>query len=813
MNATSAAAGMAPPSNAAGLDGPSLDPSNDAALAALEFPAILDHLAQFAAGPLGAAALRRRRPSPDVAWIGRELARVGEMLLLLRGGGGVDVPPMPDLRGALGRLRVEGSVLEVAELGVLLQTMRAGRELMAQLHQLGEQCPSLGELVVPAIDRAIERRLERAVGPDDELLDSASPALAAARREVHVARQRVVAVLEEVLRGVESAAVPGSASVTMRNGRYVIPVRRDARRRPDGILHDESGSAGTLFIEPTAAIVPGNALRSAVAAEEREVLAVLRELTVAVRPVAPELAVLHTAAVEIDTVVARARWALELDGDVPGISEPGTGMVLRRARHPLLLARGVSVVPFDLDLEPAEHTLLVTGPNTGGKTVLLKTLALLPALAQAGIVPPAGAGTRLPLVNRFFIDIGDHQSIAADLSTFSAHVAVLRGILDGADTGSLVVLDEIGSGTDPAEGAALAMAVLEALTSRGALTVATTHLGALKTLATTVPGVVNSSLQFDAGTLSPTFRFTKGVPGRSYGLAIARRLGVDAGVLETAERLVPQAERDLDRLLADVESRRAAMSREEASLAARTADVAHREILIETTARTQAERDAELRRREKDASRQQARQAKAYLLEARKRVEQALSLARNAADEASAREARRLLEASIREESERVESDESETGATTTAGVIAVGSAVRLSTGAVGEVVELRADDRAVVQLGAMRLVVSRHSLEPGPAPVRTVAETPAGDAPVVEAPGELDLRGFRVDEAQAAVLAALDAAVLADRPRLAIIHGMGTGALRDAVRRLLSHDRRVASFEFAPRQQGGTGVTIAVLR
>ncbi len=732
---------------------------------------------------------------------------------LLRSGGAIDVLPMPDLRAPLARLRVEGSVLEVSELGLLLQTMRAGRELMAQLEPLGDRCPSLVELVVPPLDRAIEHRLERAVGPDDELLDSASPALAAARREVHVARERVVAVLEDVLRGVESAAVPGGATVTMRNGRYVIPVRRDARRRPDGILHDESGSAGTLFIEPTAAIAPGNALRSAVAAEERAVVAVLRELTAVVRPAAAELAALHTAAVEIDTVVARARWALELGGDVPEMAGAGTGMVLRRARHPLLLARGVAVVPFDLELDPAEHTLLVTGPNTGGKSVLLKTLALLAALAQSGIVPPAGAGTRLPLVDHFFIDIGDHQSIAADLSTFSAHVAALRGILDGADAGSLVVLDEIGSGTDPAEGGALAMAVLQALTARGALTVATTHLGALKTLATTVPGVVNGSLQFDAATLSPTFRFTKGVPGRSYGLAIARRLGVDAAVLETAERLVPQAERDLDRLLADVEARRAAMQRDEASLAERAAVVADREVVLDSTAAVQAGREVELRRREKDAAREQARQARAYLLEARKRVEQVLGMARNAADEASAREARRMVEESIREESERLDPDQAAPESSGMSGAITVGSPVRLSTGAVGEVVELRADDRAVVQLGAMRLVVSRRSLEPAPAPARPPVRTFAGDVPDVAAAAELDLRGMRVDEAQAAVMAALDAAVLADRVQLAIIHGMGTGALRDAVRQLLTNDRRVASFDFAPRPQGGTGVTIAVLR
>ncbi len=812
MNATTTAASVAPSPMAPPGPG-STATGLDAALDALEFSAVLEHLAERAAGPLAAEALRRRRPQHDPAWITGELAVVGEALALLRSGVAFDVVPVPDLRGPLARLRVDGSVLEVVELSQLLAAMSAGRAIMAQLAQLGPGYVALAARAVPPVDRAVERRLERAIGPDDELLDTASPALAAARREVHVARERVVGVLEGVLRGLDPAAVPGGASVTVRNGRYVIPVRRDARRRPDGILHDESGSAGTLFIEPGDAIGPGNALRSAVAAEERAVLAVLRELTTAVRPVAAEIEALHRAAVELDTVMARARWALEFDGEVPVIGAAGTGLVLRQARHPLLLARGVSVVPFDLVLDPAERTLLVTGPNTGGKTVLLKTIALVPALAQAGIVPPAAAGTELPLIERFFIDIGDHQSIAADLSTFSAHVGALRRILVEADAGSLVVLDEVGSGTDPAEGGALAMAVLEALTRRGALTLATTHLGALKSLASRVPGVVNGSLQFDAATLSPTFRFTKGVPGRSYGLAIARRLGVDATVLAEAEALVPQAERDLDRLLADVEARRAEMSIEEADQARRRAELADGEARIAAAAEELAARELVLRRDEKEASRQRARQAKAYLLEARKRVETALGMARGAADEAAAREARRLLEEGIRDESVRLEEVDRALPAGASSGELAVGSSVRLSTGAIGDVVELRADDKAVVQLGAMRLVVSRASLTAAPRRAAPAPPPRSADAPAVDAPAEVDLRGLRVDEAQSAVIAALDAAVLAERPRVAIIHGMGTGALRDAVRQILAADRRVASYEFAPRQQGGTGVTVAVLR
>jgi DNA mismatch repair protein MutS2 len=779
-----------------------------AALGSLEFAAVLDVIAGRAAGPLAALRIRALLPDTDPSRINLELARVGELLSLHRRGERVVVLPVPDLRSALGRLRVDGSVLEVGELADIRRTATAGRLISDDLARIASMAPLVAELHAAPLDRAIERRLERAVDDDGELLDTASPGLAAARREIHAARERLIRRLEAILRDED-----GGGAVTMRGGRYVIPVRRDARNRTDGIIHDESGSSGTLFVEPTAAIELGNALRSAFVAEEREVLLVLRELTELLRPARRELVALHEMSVTVDTLVARASWGFDVAGEVPEITGRGGDLRLVNARHPLLLARGIDAIPFDLHMPRAERTLLISGPNTGGKTVLLKAAALAILLAQSGVVPPVALGSSMPIVTAVFVDIGDHQSLAADLSTFSAHVAELRRILDSADGGSLVVLDEVGSGTDPAEGGALAMAVLEELTRRGALTLATTHLGALKSLAERVPGVVNGSLQFDAATLSPTYRFTKGIPGRSYGLAIARRLGVDAAVLAAAEAHVPEAERELDRLLASVEAREQELRVHEHELIERTIEVDRREAVVSVREDEVSVRATEWARREKDAERERARQAKAYLLEARKRVEEALSLAKGAADEASAREARRLVEEGVRSEAARL--DEVDTVPADRSGAIEVGATVRLTTGATGEVAELRSDGRAVVQVGAMRLVVKTGTLTriaDRERPKRS-AELLTGDAPVRDAVFEVDLRGMRADEAEAAVLAALDAAVLAEQPFLRIIHGMGTGVLRESVRRLLGNDRRVASFDFAPRQQGGTGVSIAVFR
>ncbi len=783
------------------------------ALATIEFDEVVALVAGHAVGPLGAARVRDRRPAGDLWWIRAELALVGEVAGLLRRDDSLLAEPIPDVRRALGRLRVDGSVLDGAELAGIQRVLVAGRLVHADLRRVAGTAPLAASLSRPLPDKAVERRLEQSLDPDGGVLDTASPRLAAARREVHAARHRLLRKLESLLRGLDAGSNQGDASVTVRGGRYVIPVRRDSRARPAGIIHDESGSAGTLFIEPSEAIELGNALRAAEVEEERETLRVLRELTDLLRPEYQVLVDVVEMCVAVDDLVARAKYAVAVAGEVPEVSSAPAPLVIVNGRHPLLLAGAEPVVPFDLDLEAAERTLLISGPNTGGKTVLLKAVGLAAALAQSGIVPPIGAGSRLPVFSRLYADIGDRQSIAASLSTFSAHVRVLRRVLDEADGGSLVLLDEVGSGTDPAEGAALAAATLVSLTGRGAVTLATTHLGALKDLASHTPGVVNASLQFDAGTLTPTYRFLKGVPGRSYGLAIARRLGVSGDILKDAETRVPAAERDLDRLLAAVEER-------ERELRANQADVAHRTVELDAQAarlgvqaESQAAREAELKRREKEAERAGRQQARRYLMDARQRVEEALARASAAVDDAAAREARRIVEEGIRTEGERLAEVEPAEGARIAAGgaeAIGIGARVRVPAGGSGRVLDVRGDGKLVVAIGAVRMVVDRASVTS--LPVAPPSASPAAgrlESAPADAALEIDLRGMTGDEAEMAAVAAVDAAVLAEQPFLRIIHGMGTGVVRERVRRVVANDRRIARYGFAPRNQGGTGVTV----
>jgi len=740
-------------------------------LETLEFPAALQRVAAHAAGPLGAARVTRRSPATDPDAIRAALAQVAELAALLLTDDAIRAEPVPDITAALDLLGVPGSALEGAALARLGGALAAARIVAGDLARLAAEAPRTAALRVAPPPKELEQRLAVSLDADGQVQDGASRTLARARRAVREARARLVKQLDAMLAALDPTDRAPDAAVTVREGRYVIPVRSTARARIGGIVHDESATRATVFIEPPEVIELGNALRAAELDEQREVLQVLRDLTELLRPHRDAIAAAWEMCVAFDDLCARARYAVEVNGFAPAI---GTGpLEIRNGRHPLLVG-GEVVVPFDLVLAPDECTVLVSGPNTGGKTVLIKAVGLLALMAQSGIIPPIGPHSTLPVFTGVFADIGDRQSIAASLSTFSAHVAVLRDILERAAAGSLVLLDEIGSGTDPAEGGALATAVLHTLTRRRAVTLATTHLGALKQLAAETVGIVNASLQFDGETLTPTYRLLKGVPGRSYGLAIARRLGIAGDVLEIAERAMPKAERELDALLATVEARARELDAREQELAARDQSLRGDAEQVDARAAELAAREREVKARAQSLEREAREQARAYLLEARKKVEDALGRARAAVDEATAREARRLVEQAIDE----------------TAG------------DAAGE--KTREGWMSLEELKRARRGSASPNL-PQPPPTSTARSLTAAT--------EISLIGLRVAEAEPLLVKALDDAVLADLPYLRVVHGKGTGALRQFVHNVLSADPRVKRFGFAPPNQGGHGVTLVEFR
>ena len=651
-----------------------------------------------------------------------------------------------------------GSALEAPACAELTVALAAMRVVAADLKRLdtSHAARRTASLRVDPPAKELETTLARSISPDGQVLDSASKDLARARQRVRDARKHVMDKLGAILGALDQTERAPDAAVTVRGGRYVIPIRNTARSRVGGIVHDESATRNTVFVEPPEIIELGNELRAAESAELREVLRVLRELTDLLRPHAAAIAAAWEMCIAFDDLCARARYAVLVNGFVPEI---GGLLKIKAGRHPLL----EHPVAFDLELYPDELTVLVSGPNTGGKTVLIKAVGLLALLAQSGIVPPIGPHSSLPVFTHVFADIGDRQSIAASLSTFSAHVAVLREILDGAGPGALVLLDEIGSGTDPAEGGALASATLKTLTRRRAITLATTHLGALKQLAAETVGIVNASLQFDAETLTPTYRLLKGVPGRSYGLAIARRLGISEEVLSEAERAVPDAERTLDRLLASVEARGREIDARAAELETRAAQLE----LERQSLQNLQNLESELRAREKSLDKAAREQARAYLLEARKTVEAALGQARAAVTEATAKQARRMLEEAIEKTDELVDDQKS-----------------------------------GWVNLEELR---RRKNV-----PASPNSERRGGQGVRTDATSEISLRGLTVEEAEPLLLRAIDDAILADLPFLRIIHGKGTGVLRDYVQAALKRDPRIKRYVFAPANQGGQGVTVA---
>ena len=467
----------------AGARGQSLTPGasqgliDRAVFETLEFSAALERVAAHAAGPLGAARVTGRSPATDADAIRAALAQVAELAALLLSDDAIRAEPVPDVAAALELLGVPGSALEGAGLAQLGRALAAARVVAGHLGRLAAAAPRTAALRVDPPPKELDQRLAVSLDADGQVQDAASRALARARRAVREARARLVKRLDAMLAALDPTDRAPDAAVTVREGRYVIPVRSTARARIGGIVHDESATRATVFLEPPEVIELGNALRAAEVDEQREILQVLRDLTELLRPHRDAIAAAWEMCIAFDDLCARARYAVEVNGFPPAI---GAGpLEIRNGRHPLLVDSEL-VVPFDLVLAPDECTVLVSGPNTGGKTVLIKAVGLLALMAQSGIIPPIGPQSTLPVFTGVFADIGDRQSIAASLSTFSAHVAVLRDILERAGAGSLVLLDEIGSGTDPAEGGALATAVLQTLTRRRAVTLATTHLGALK---------------------------------------------------------------------------------------------------------------------------------------------------------------------------------------------------------------------------------------------------------------------------------------------------------------------------------------------
>jgi len=773
----------------------------------LELPVVLERLAATAVSEPGKELCLALEPSSDPTEVSRRQALTDEAVALLDHGAEPDLAGIRDVRDAA-ELAARGSVLDPATLGDVRRSLETALGARATLAGVG-LAPGLEELAV-AIDPGLASLAAAIAGVVEDdgsgLRDGASPALRRLRRELRGARARIADRLRSLARDPGLREHLQDDFVTERAGRPVLALRATARGTVPGIVHDTSGSGQTLFVEPFAVVEDSNRLREAESAEREEVARLLRALSVQVGERADGVTMLVEAAAELDLAVARAALSRRWWGaQVTQCHE----VVLRGARHPLL--ETAAVVPIDLELGEL-RAVVVSGPNTGGKTVALKTLGLAVLLHQCGLRPPAGHA-ELPVFDEVLADIGDEQSIAMSLSTFSGHVRSLVAVLERATERSLVLLDELAAGTDPVEGAALAQALVDRLARQARLTVVTSHYHELKEWASATPGAANAATGFDAETGAPLYRLALGRPGTSHALGIAARLGLATDVVDEARRRVAPERLRVAELLAEAQAaeeqaaaeRKRAVTERVAAEAARVAAetrVAELEAEIEHvrgSARAERERalaDAEQElagtRAELDALRKEIRAARRL-----ERERRAASTPRAAAKEAE--RDRRLGAASERAARVGRTLRAADEPLELTVPLAEGDPVVAPSLGVRGTIVELARDEAVVVGRGGLRVRVPLERLRPDldaladaqPAAAVTVrAPTPT------DAPSELDLRGRTAQEAREAVRAFVDTAALAGRDELRVIHGRGTGAIRTAVRDELARHPLVSSHE-----------------
>ncbi|BCV25269.1 endonuclease MutS2 [Gelria sp. Kuro-4] len=784
--------------------------------AKLDWDKITAALAAQAATSLGAELALALEPSADPAQVEAWQAETAEAVQLVERGLEVPLGGLSDIRPAVERCR-RGGTVGTEDLYRIRLALEAGRRVkdffteveLPLVKALGESLPLFPDL---------ESTLKRAVPTADDLADEASPALARLRREKKRLDNEIHTRLEDMVRSPAVLKYLQEPLITMRGDRYVLPVKQEWRQHVPGVVHDQSASGATLFVEPLAVFQLGNRLREVEAAERHEVERLLGELSRLVGQAAAGISDLIDRLAHLDFIIAKGRLAVQQKAVRPILNRKGR-LEIRTGRHPLL---GPEAVPISLPLGRSFRVLVVTGPNTGGKTVTLKTVGLFALMHQAGLHLPAGRDTELPVYDRVFCDVGDEQSIEQSLSTFSSHMKNIVDILAHTSGRSLVLLDELGAGTDPAEGAALAKAILEHLVEVGAATVATTHYSELKLFAYSHPNVENASVEFDPVTLKPTYRLLIGLPGRSNAFEIAARLGLPRPLVDRARSLLSQTDVRADDLIRSLEEKRlrleeaiqsAQADRSEAErvkkewLAKQEAFNAKKEELLRR-AKSEAVSTINYARREAERIIRELRSASSELIEKDRTL--AAEQARRDLSQAQERVYRNLNlddEDKAPDAEPAVPAAELKPGQTVFIPHLNLNGTLLGSPDAAGNV---------LVQVGMLKVELKTSELRPRhEAKARrekdAVGALAASKAQAISP--ELDLRGLTVDEAEYLVEKYLDDARLAGLERVRIIHGKGTGALRQAIQAILARNPHVEKFALADYREGGTGVTVAFLR
>ncbi|WP_341805053.1 endonuclease MutS2 [Paenibacillus turpanensis] len=786
---------------------------NTKVMSVLEYDKIIERLREHAATSLGKAHVDELSPSGNLEEVKHRLKATDEAVLVERLKGSVPFGGIRDIRASLHRARI-GGMLNASELLDIGTTIGGGRKLKRFLLAMGENGHSLDVLVALSEQiedlKTLEDEIRRCIDENAEVVDTASTELASVRRELRNGEARVREKLEQMVRTPSVQKMLQDALVTLRGDRYVLPVKAEYRSHFGGIVHDQSSSGATMFIEPEAVVTMNNRLRELRGQEQREVEKVLSMLTGKVAEAEQPLLINVDVLAQLDFIFAKAGLARTMKASLPMMNDRGF-MKLKKGRHPLISLE--QVVPLDVELGGNYTAIIVTGPNTGGKTVTLKTVGLLSLMAMSGLFVPAEEGSQLCVYDAVYADIGDEQSIEQSLSTFSSHLKNIISILRGMTPKSLVLLDEVGAGTDPSEGSALAISLLEYISNMGCRLIATTHYKELKAYAFDRKGVINASMEFDVATLSPTYRLLVGVPGRSNAFAIAERLGLPKPIIERAKGEVGEDDQRVESMIASLEQNRlgAEAERAEAEKLRREVEQLRRELAREREKLDQ-QRDKLLEKAERDADEAVAK--------ARKEAEEIIAdLRKLALEEGASVKEHKLIAARKRLEEASPKLRKSGSGgaaAKREAAQVQPGDEVRvISFNQKGYIVDEPKNGEVTVQLGILKTKVKLTDIELQ----QTAAAAKPKHQPVAagvkrtrdeNVRTELDLRGANLEEAMIEVDRFLDEAMLSNIGQVYIIHGKGTGVLRTGIQEFLRKHKHVKSYRLGNYGEGGAGVTVA---
>lgn len=786
-------------------------------LKTVEFQIVLAHLIQKTQTAMGQELAAALLPADYTAKVRELLAETREAVLLLERQASPPIGGLPDVRAILRRTTVE-SVLSGEEIVQVLMALRLVHALDSFLRNHNEEAPLLGARLEGFVSFSrLEMELERAFDEEGTLLDTASVELASSRRDIRSCQHRIKEKLDGMVRSTETQKYLQDPIVTIRRDRYVLPVKQEYRSQVPGLIHDQSGSGATIFVEPLAVVELNNDLKQAESKEKAETERLLRLFSGKIAQIAHDLSFVLQKAAEIDLVFAKARLAWSYKAIEPTVSERGL-LKICEGRHPGIDPK--AVIPVSIEIGEGYRTLVVSGPNTGGKTVALKMTGLFAVMMQCGLFLPARSDTELPVFKNIYADIGDEQSIEQSLSTFSAHMTHLVAILSSVQQDDLVLVDEICAGTDPNEGAALAMGILDFLRAKNAFTIITTHYSEIKNFAYHEAGMENASVEFDVQSLRPTYRLLIGVPGGSNALHIARRIGLPEAVLTRSNTFLTEGQRQLSELMMGLEGER------QKALEANRALQEERSLL--EAQRRELEKENEKRRQQTELWRKKAREeAWNVVRNAKQEVAQLQEMMREIQQQENANERAKKLQ-TLRSRAqglgEFVPEEADETGLQLMPeNMISTGTIVYLQKLRQNGEVLSRSGDAVVVQIGPIKTTVSIRDCyrSTKSAPVqhqepRKAAKRAAramGWQKQQETSLELDIRGLNVEEAEEKIAKFLDDAVLGGLEHVRIIHGKGTGALRKGVITYLNKHPQVKKVDMAGWQEGGSGATNVALK